>query len=479
MNKNLTDLEAEQVLIGSILTSGSEIFFDIDAQVSETSFGDKRNRIIYSTIKNLINNEGVKKPDINSIVTSISTRDKNFVDKNDLYDYLAEVTCRSSININPFIKRVLKLGYARNLSLKLTEAQTALTKITGEESLKDIIALAESPIIEITNNLIHYDETIDLAKTIPDYIKFLHTEKPENIGIPTGYPLYDKAIGGGLRRPGIHLIGARAGKGKSFMGTNIALNIGPLGIPALYLDTELTKDIVMDRLLAKHTNVSIDSISSGLFDLDTMNMAIADLKTRKVHYHNISGKSHYEWISIIRRWLMKEVGFKTDGTVKDCLVVLDYVKLMDLDAIGDVQEYQYLGQVMTDLHNLAIKYNIAILSFCQLNRDGINNFGDGVIAGSDRLNMLCSSFTILADKTEDDMADDPRQNGDKKLIPVKCRFGAGLERGEYINLKTDLSKGRIVEGLTNSTNRNNKLMTKNKGLLDIDNDDDGSGQVPI
>ena len=84
------------------------------------------------------------------------------------------------------------------------------------------------------------------------------------------------------------------------------------------------------------------------------------------------------------------------GKTNDCLVVYDYLKLMSSSSINNnMQEYQALGFQITNLHNLAVKLDFPCLSFVQLNRDGITKESTDAVSGSDRLNWLCTSFSIF------------------------------------------------------------------------------------
>lgn len=132
------------------------------------------------------------------------------------------------------------------------------------------------------------------------------------------------------------------------------------------------------------------------------------------------------------------------------------------------QEYQYIGQILTDLHNFCIKYNLPILAGCQLNREGIDREDQGTLSASDRINWLASSVTLLKNKTDVDYASSPVTDGNKKFVIVKSRFGPGTGDGEYINLKCDLARSLIIEGETNLNVRKNK-----KGELKLD------GKEPI
>ena len=64
-----------------------------------------------------------------------------------------------------------------------------------------------------------------------DYVDFLAENKCDIIGVPTGFPKYDEAIGGGLRRKCVDLVSARPKVGKSVFADNVALNTSRQGIP--------------------------------------------------------------------------------------------------------------------------------------------------------------------------------------------------------------------------------------------------------
>ena len=96
-----------------------------------------------------------------------------------------------------------------------------------------------------------------------------------------------------------------------------------------------------------------------------------------------------------------------DGTAKDCVIVYDYLKLMDSQGISqDLKEYQVLGFMMTSLHNFAVRYKVPILGFIQLNRDGITKETTDTASGSDRIIWLCSNFSIFKRKSDEEIADD-------------------------------------------------------------------------
>ncbi len=137
------------------------------------------------------------------------------------------------------------------------------------------------------------------------------------------------------------------------------------------------------------------------------------------------------------------------GKAKDCLIIYDYLKIMESSEIrGDLKEYQLLGFLMTSLHNFAIRYEVPVLAFVQLNRDGITKESTDTASGSDRIIWLCSNFTIYKRKSDEEIAKDGPENGNRKLVPVIARHGEGLDDKDYINVQMIGKYGKLVEGKT-------------------------------
>lgn len=357
--------------------------------------------------------------------------------------------------------------------------------MTGLETITDVISSAEKDIFDFIPDLLNQDEIVSLPNYALEYIEFVANNPNTMPGLPTGFPRWDSCLGGGLRRGTVNMIAARPKVGKSYICLSIANYLIKNNVPVLYLDTELNKDLQATRWVALISKTNYSDIETGKFakqqDIrDKVFKAVEEYKKYPFDHTNVSGKSPDEIISIMRRWISQRVGRDNNGRTKDCLIILDYLKTMNLKDIGNHQEYQYLGDVMTKLHNFAVKYDIPILSALQLNRDGISREDTGAVAGSDRIIWLCSSLTFLKRKTEEDyVSGDGKEYGDRKLIVIETRFGKGMDaNNEYINVISNLERSELIEGKFNYE----VLAEKNSlGLDDTDEDfigglDDNDGK---
>lgn len=384
-------------------------------------------------------------------------------------------------NVRKFAAKIRKLEIARLLRKQLEETQDKILEVTGNEPISSIIGLAEDSIFNFTSLLNDTDSGPEqIHKNLDEYITNLETNKVDQIGIPTGFPIYDQAIGGGLRKGTINVIGARPKVGKTLMSDNIGKNVAALGIPVLNMDTEMNKEDHIHRLLAMISETEINSIETGKF-AETPDKkrkvldAVEKLKQMKIYHKSIAGKPFEDQLAIMRRWLVKEVGLNDDGTAKDCVIFYDYLKLMDSAGISqDLKEYQVLGFMMTSLHNFAVRYKVPIVAFIQLNRDGITKESTDSASGSDRIIWLCSNFTIFKRKSDEEIAEDGPSNGNRKLIPVISRHGGGLDDNDYINCHMKGWCAKIIEGRTRLEVVNN-IKSSDEGFM-VENDND---QIPF
>lgn len=274
--------------------------------------------------------------------------------------------------------------------------------------------------------------------------------------------------------------------GKTLLSDNMGRNVAKLGIPVLNMDTEMSKKDHVHRLLAMASEVEISKIETGRFSESPVMKnkvieAAKELKDLPLHHKIIAGKPFEEQLSIMRRWIVKEVGLNDDGTAKDCVIFYDYLKLMDTSGMDkDLKEYQLLGFMMTSLHNFAVKYQVPIMAFIQLNRDGITKESTDSASGSDRIIWLCSNFSIFKRKTDEEIAEDGSDAGNRKLIPVISRHGGGLDDNDYINCYMKGWCAKIAEGKTKLELMSNNQNKEDGFILDdnIDNENEDT-QIPF
>lgn len=456
-NAKLQDAGIERSVLAGILTHGADCFLDIEDILCVGDFYREYNQQLFTILRILVHEKNIKDfdiPNIQATAKAISYND--FATDGKRTEYLEAVfdEIGTSIeNIQILAMSIYKFSLARKAFLTASKIRNDLLKINGSEPINEIISLIEDPIFDFTGQLTKNDNGIvSLGDNFKNAMSALAAEPKDIIGLPTGFPLWDNAIGGGLRPATVNVIGARAKRGKSFVCINIARNIAGQGIPVLYLDTELTRDLQLNRLTSLVTGVELNHIETGKYvenqhESDAIWKCQEYIEQLPISHCSVAGQSPQAIMSIARRWLVKNVGTTNSGATKPCLIIYDYIKLMDDSGFKkNLQEYQLLGFLVTTLHNFAVKHCLPVLATVQLNRDGVDKEGGEVISGSDRIIWLCSNFTILKPKTQSELDEDPPSNGTKKMVVTETRFGPGMEKGDYINIKDQLQIGRFSEG---------------------------------
>jgi len=438
----LVDTGAERAVLSGLFAYGLDVYVEISDIITHETFGNTSNQVIFKCIEKVFLNES--KLDVPAILSAaehlglyglISTKEEL-----EYINLLLKFPVARE-NVLNFAIQIKKFEFARNIKDIANNISREIENIKGDESVDNIISILEEPVVNFIKNDSVSRKPEKIWEGVDEYIEFLIENKCDQIGISTGYNRYDAAIGGGLRRKCVDLISARPKIGKSAVADNVAINVGMRGVPVLMLDTEMSKEDHLNRILASMTNIKINEIATGKFSEDKENIiklqeAANKLKGVKYTYVSVAGAPFEHILNTIKRWILHEVGQDENGRTNDCVVIYDYLKLMSSSAISNnLQEYQVLGFQITALHNLAVKYDFPCLSFVQLNRDGITKESTDAVSGSDRLIWLCTSFSIFKEKSPEELAEDGPSSGNRKLVPIVARHGPAMEDGNYINME--------------------------------------------
>lgn len=478
----LSNPPAERAVLAGICRHGHEAYLDVADMVSPNTFMIDMNQVIFKCLAHAVQAE--QHIDIPSIYSaarelgleSFFQKQVNAQHLKAIFDFPVDQK-----NVRKFAAKIRKLEVARLLHAQLEGAQDKILELSGEETVTHILGIAENSIFDFSSLLNENDDEPKLiGEGLVDYVKFLGENPVDQIGISTGFPLYDTAIGGGLRPGTVNVIAARPKTGKTLLSDNMGYAIAKNGIPVLNLDTEMLIEDHQHRLLACMTESYIYDIETGKYTqkpgcAEKLLAAAHDLQDNKVPYYHksIGGMAFEEQLAIMRRWIIRNVGLRPDGRAKPCVIIYDYLKLMNAEGMtNDMKEFQVLGFMMTTLHNFSLRYKIPMLAFMQLNRDGILKEGTDTASGSDRIIWLCSNYSIFKKKSVEEIAEDGDDAGNRKLVTVVARHGSGLEEGDYINCHMKGHCAKIVEGQSKLHHLANKKKNDEGFVIDGNSEED-------
>jgi len=233
------------------------------------------------------------------------------------------------------------------------------------------------------------------------------------LGPVTGLPKSDRELGGALP-PGLHIVHAMPGAGK----TALCLQIGAsCGCPCLLLTCEMAPLELLRRITARVTGTYLGRFKTGeLTPAESLSLA-ERAAAACPDLWLLDGTRAYVTAADLR-----ERAERVKGTAEHLLVMVDSVHSW-ADACGsEASEYETLNAHLAKLRALASGLNCAVLAVAERNRASMKDGGLSAGAGSRKLEYGAVSLWDL--KREADAKEDIEGEVPLTLFFVKNRNGA-------------------------------------------------------
>lgn len=296
----------------------------------------------------------------------------------------------------------------------------------------ELLSRAEGKLFNLSLSNLNIEEPKNLADGLKEYVEERRNNKVEIMGIPTGYPIFDKQIDGMVPAT-LLIIAARKKIGKSAFLTNVALHVAIRERkPVLYVDTELSYEEWRPRALSVLSGVPERDIKHGGYDDRSYGRLLKAINVidrgAKIFHEYMPGYSVDKLIALYKKYKVKEnLG----------LIAFDYLKEPDSSSVEKQRkEYQILGDVTTKIKDLAGQLKIPAITAVQLNRDND-------IADSDRIARFGDVICNWSVRTKEEIEEGGITCGSHKLVIKDSRRGGSTsEHGigfnffkEYITIK--------------------------------------------
>jgi replicative DNA helicase len=172
---------------------------------------------------------------------------------------------------------------------------------------------------------------------------------PATDTIPTGFPSLDRALGGGLRRGDLVVIGGDIGVGKSALALAIALRAAQNGHAATFFTGEANAERVIERALSLEGRAPIDDIRGGKLE-ETTRAALGAAAVRL--------RDRMPDVFLLPSAGISELALELRSIADAALVVID--SLQALASAGNLQDEQH-AHAVRELKRAAVELNIAIV----------------------------------------------------------------------------------------------------------------------
>lgn len=259
------DVEAEQAIIGSMLTDKDAVISAIEV-LKVDDFYREDNKAIYQAILNLYNR--AEPIDIITVKAELESMDK-FEQVGGL-EYLAELPEKvpTTANAIKYIKLVEEKSVLRNLIKTANEIVELGYDPT--EDVDDIMENAEKKIFNIMQdkNQKGYSPIKDVLVESFTQLEELYNRKQHITGVPSGFTELDYRTAG-FHGSDLILIAARPAMGKSAFALNIATNAAiRANVPVVIFSLEMSKEQMVNRILCSEAMVDSNKVRTGKLEED-------------------------------------------------------------------------------------------------------------------------------------------------------------------------------------------------------------------
>ena len=264
---------------------------------------------------------------------------------------------------------------------RLISAAGKIAELAYDESqdMDEVVDRAEQIIFGISESRIHRELTPIRAiiSNVVERIDFLTRNRDTLMGVPTGFTMLDRILGG-LQKSDLLILAARPGMGKSSFALSVALNAARRNNARVAVfSLEMSNEQLVERLLSMETAIDSHRLRMGDINeeewpilMEAANM----LGTASIFIDDTPGVTVNDLRTKARR-LYAEHGLD--------LLIIDYMQLMTGSSGGNGRNenrQQEISYISRSLEALARELNVPILALSQLSR--------AVEARSDKRPML-------------------------------------------------------------------------------------------
>ncbi len=373
-DNNFSNTDAELALIGCILWDNKN-YEKVSDFLNENHFVDETNKIIFSTIKNLL--------DKNIHVSPITLKNYLPDDNDDLnkVNYLNQLkdSTPSTQNTYNYAKIIYDLYVKRNL-VGVAHNIIQETNSNNDQTAENLIENAENDLYNLSQNGNSDRSFVNFGNALQGAVEIIseaYKREGKIAGVPTGFKDLDNKLGG-LHKSDLIIIAGRPSMGKTALGTNIAFNCAIKyqeekdefknkkiidGGKVAFFSLEMSSEQLATRILAEQTKISGDKMRKAELNKNDFNK-IAKISSELENLNLIIDDNPVLTIPTLRARARR---LKRLHDIN--LIIIDYLQLMSASSNnrndGRVQE---ISEITRGLKSIAKELNIPIIALSQLSR---------------------------------------------------------------------------------------------------------------
>ena len=356
-------LEAEGALLGSLLLDAEAIWRVVDF-LEAKDFYKATHRMIYEAVADM----AAHREAIDLVSLSNKLKDKGILEEIGGTAYLTGLvnTVPTASNAAYYANFVHKKRIHRDL----IEASHRISELgyKEEEDIEKILDDAEKTIFSVSQSSLG-QEFVPVRKALDEAwqrIEKLHAGDGALRGVSTGFPDLDNILAG-LQRSDLIVLAARPSLGKTSLSLDIARSVAlKENLPVGYFSLEMSREQVVDRLVAAQADVSLWKLRTGKLsdngpenDFVRIRDAMETLSKIPLYIDDVASPTVMQIRAMARRLLAEHENLG--------LVVVDYLQLIRGHEMSE-NRVQEVSEISRSLKALAKELNIPVLALSQLSR---------------------------------------------------------------------------------------------------------------
>ena len=248
---------------------------------------------------------------------------------------------------------------------RLISAAGQIAGIAYEEAedVDEVVDRAEQILFGVSQRRIARD-LVPMKQIIGDYydrIDYLYQHRGEPVGIPTGFPMLDKLLGG-LQDSDLVIVAGRPSMGKTSLVLSMAQTAArKFNQRAAFFSLEMSAEQVVQRLVSAETGIDSQKLRLGNLEDDEWPIfvqATGILSEVPIFIDDTPSISALQMRTKARR-LHAEHGLD--------LIIVDFLQLMRGDVRSE-NRVQEISSISRSLKGLARELNVPVLAVSQLSR---------------------------------------------------------------------------------------------------------------
>lgn len=353
------NIDAEKSLLGAVLID-EETLADISEHVTFKDFYERRHSIIYGAMMRLYE----KHRPVDLLTLTEELKSKKELDTIGGSAYLTELT--NYVPTSAHAEAYAELVAQKAVRRRLIKASGEISELGFDEetTTQELLEKAEAELFSVSDQSLKQDlvsiESI-LTESF-DRMEELHRNKGALRGVRTGYRDLDNMTAG-LQRSDLIILAARPAMGKTTLVTNLAYNVATVAKqPVLFFSLEMSKEQLVDRMLADASGVDAWNIRTGNLsddDFSKLSEAMGELAEAPIFIDDTPGLTVLEMRTKARRAMHENpLG----------LIIIDYLQLMQGSGGSNGNRVQEVSEISRGLKLIARELNVPVIALSQLSR---------------------------------------------------------------------------------------------------------------